>query len=98
MRAIKSTTAVRLVSVAALMLLASGCVRNNPTAEATETEAALCTAWGGSLPTRSAGDTQQTADEIGLAYDVFLAACRGFELTFGGQASEKKGTSAGGAG
>ena len=47
----------------------------NRTPEATATEAALCRAWGQSLPTRSSRDTPETQDEIGQAYDVQAAAC-----------------------
>ncbi|WP_432256063.1 hypothetical protein [Limimaricola sp. AA108-03] len=42
---------------------------------ATETEAALCEAWAGALPSRSHRDTEQTRAEISAAYDAFLAAC-----------------------
>jgi hypothetical protein len=98
MMAINSTTVARWTFVAALTLLASGCATINPTAEATETEAALCAAWGGSLPSRSQADTLRTSEEIGLAYDVFVAGCPGFDLTFGAYPSDKKGTSAGGGG
>tara|TARA_R110002073_G_scaffold18564_16_gene68641 strand:+ start:894 stop:1067 length:174 start_codon:yes stop_codon:yes gene_type:complete len=39
------------------------------------TDAALCRAWGESLPSRSRADTEQTAQEIGAAYADFAAAC-----------------------
>lgn len=57
-----------------LMLLAvvAAC---SPMIEATETERELCIAWRDSLPSRSHADTDQTQDEIGVAYDVQAAAC-----------------------
>jgi hypothetical protein len=49
---------------------------------ATETEAALCESWRDSLPSRSSRDTEETQDEIENGYNVFLAACDGYELPF----------------
>ena len=46
--------------------------------EATATEAALCQAWGASLPSRSRQDTPQTQAEITQAYADFAAACPGY--------------------
>lgn len=46
--------------------------------QATETEIALCEAWGGSLPSRSRDDTDQTQIEIGIAYADFVSACPDF--------------------
>ena len=65
-----------------LMPLAAvaGCTKTTPAA--TETEAARCTAWRDSLPSRSKSDTPQTQAEIGTSYDVFLAACPGYGLPF----------------
>lgn len=70
-------------STAQLMLCAAmglaGCDTpapvENRTPEVTATEAALCRAWGQSLPTRSSRDTPETQAEIGQAYDVQAAAC-----------------------
>ncbi len=57
----------------------AGCVAPKPvqnrTPEATATEAALCRAWGQSLPGRSSRDTPETQAEIGQAYDIQAAAC-----------------------
>ena len=47
-------------------------------AGATETYAEQCFQWGNSLPSRSRSDTQQTKDEIQIAYGTFLAACPEF--------------------
>jgi Flp pilus assembly protein TadD len=58
---------------AGLMMLTSGCVTTMTQASATEQ--AICEAWGGSLPTRSRSDTQQTQDEIQQAYAVQDAVC-----------------------
>jgi hypothetical protein len=64
---------------AALMLFAAiltGCSAiTEKRATATDTETALCIAWGRSLPTRSHRDTQQTRDEITASYANFEAAC-----------------------
>ncbi|MEI4263904.1 hypothetical protein [Roseovarius sp. D0-M9] len=68
------TRAALLICAGGLMLLAAACETRNPTSEATETERAICEAWGGSLPSRSRADTERTRAEIGVAYDVFLAA------------------------
>ena len=86
------------------MLLGVACTTNSPTSEATETERALCEAWGQSLPSRSSWDTDVTRSEIGVSYDVFFAACPGSILTFSRSdplrsplgAPEKEGTSRGG--
>lgn len=68
----------------ALLLFATACARPTPvTVEATATEDARCEAWRDALPSRSRSDTQQTQDEIALLYDVFLAACEGYDLPFG---------------
>lgn len=64
-----------LLMLAAITL--TGCSPMAMTAGATEQ--ALCTAWGGSLPSRSHRDTAQTADEIALGYAVFAASCPEFE-------------------
>lgn len=77
-----STVTGRLTFVAASMLLAAvttGCSIPR-TGAATATEAALCDAWSGALPSRSHRDTEQTRAEIGAAYDAFLAACEGRAL------------------
>lgn len=95
--AIRMTGAARLGLMIAFALLASGCATLNPTAEATETERAVCSGWGGSLPSRSRSDTQETRDEIGLAYDVFIAACPETGASLGLLSPEKMGPSAGGA-
>lgn len=42
------------------------------------TEAAICRAWGNSLPTRSRADTEQTQAEIQLGYADFQNACPAF--------------------
>ena len=63
-----------LLSVTVLAVL-SGCARLT-TPAVSETEAALCDVWQGSLPTRSQRDTAQTIAEIGRAYDVFEAVCQ----------------------
>ena len=66
-------------SIAALTLLVAtltGCASITERAViATDTEKALCIAWGRSLPTRSRADTDQTRDEITLGYGQFAAAC-----------------------
>jgi hypothetical protein len=64
---------LRIFGVGLIVTALSACV--NLTAPATETEAALCEAWGRSLPTRSRQDTQQTRDEIQVAYADFLNGC-----------------------
>ena len=56
-----------------LMTALSGCV--NWKAEATATEKELCRTWGESLPTRSKQDTDQTKEEITVAYADFANAC-----------------------
>ncbi len=66
------------------------------TAAVTETERALCEAWGGSLPTRSRADTARTRIEVGMGYDAFLAACDREALPSALSAPEKMGPSAGG--
>ena len=63
-------------STAALMLIALTLTACAPsTVPAGATDAALCRAWGESLPSRSRADTEQTAQEIGAAYADFAAAC-----------------------
>jgi hypothetical protein len=86
----------RLIYAAGSMLLAGACATTNPTSEATETERALCDEWGQSLPSRSRSDTDWTRAEIGVAYDVFAAACPGYPITFRLVAPESLGPSAGG--
>ena len=76
------TKAGRLICGVGLMLLGAACATSNPTSAATETERARCEAWGQSLPSRSRADTARTRSEIGLAYDVYVAACPGFRLAF----------------
>ena len=64
-------------SLTALMLAAltlSGC-SVNLRGEATATEAALCRAWGESLPTLSRSDTEQTKREVWQSYADFANAC-----------------------
>jgi hypothetical protein len=51
----------------------SGCMSSRTVA--TATEKTLCEIWGESLPTRSVDDTQQTRDEITVAYADFANAC-----------------------
>lgn len=65
--------------VVALITLVTGCQTPKTTA-GSATADAICVAWRDSLPSRSAADTPETIAEIGLAYDVFLAACKGFAL------------------
>lgn len=86
----------RLSCAVALMLLGAGCGTGNPTRAVTETERALCESWGGSLPSRSRLDTERTTAEIGVSYDVFEAACPGFDLTFRLALQESLGPFAGG--
>ena len=62
-----------LISAAALAML-MGCTPTT-TPEVTATTEAMCDVWEGSLPSRSAQDTEQTRAEIGRAYDVFEAVC-----------------------
>lgn len=57
-----------------LIGLMSGC-GTSMTPDGGATEAELCRAWGGSLPTRSHSDTDQTKDEIQAGYAIFAAAC-----------------------
>jgi len=94
------TRAGRLICGAGSMLLAAACATSNPTSEATETERALCEAWGQSLPSRSRADSAGTRSEIGLAYDVYVAACPGYRIAFDSPqrqaAPESLGPSAGG--
>lgn len=96
----KPTKVGRWIFGVALTLLVNGCATINPTAEATATEAALCTSWGDALPSRSVADTAQTRGEIGLAYDVFEAACpefaAGVDLLTRARLPETLGPSAGG--
>lgn len=66
---------VKFVMLSTLLGATSGCVTLTTTAVVTETERELCIAWRDSLPSRSRADTQRTRDEIGLAYDVHVAAC-----------------------
>ena len=61
---------------ASIGAILSGCA--STLSEATATEAALCEAWGESLPTRSRQDTAQTRAEITQAYTAFAAACPAF--------------------
>jgi len=58
---------------AGLMMLTSGCVTTMT--QASETEQAICEAWGGSLPSRSRSDTAQTIDEVGRAIAIYEAVC-----------------------
>lgn len=60
------------------------------TGAVTETERAACEAWRDSLPSRSRLDTAQTRAEIGDGYDVFLAACPGFQLMFRPEISDSE--------
>ena len=62
----------RYVMLSMLPVAVAAC---NPMTGGSETERALCEAWRDSLPTRSREDTDQTQNEIGLAYDVQAAAC-----------------------
>ena len=64
-----------LLSVTALVML-SACSPRVTTSAVSETEAAICDIWQGSLPTRSKADTPQTIAEIGRAYDQFEAVCQ----------------------
>jgi len=67
---------MRLTSATVFLLLATSLLAAcGMISGVTETEKALCVAWRDSLPTRSSRDTQQTQDEIGVAYDVQAAAC-----------------------
>lgn len=68
MRTLMLSAAVLAVTVL------SGC--GNLMGQATATEAAICQAWGDSLPTRSHADTQVTQDEIAVAYADFVNACQ----------------------
>jgi len=65
----------KFVMLSTLLGATSGCVTLTTMAEVTETERELCVSWRDSLPSRSRADTQLTRDEIGLAYDVHVAAC-----------------------
>lgn len=56
-----------------LAVFVSACAQSAPLASATEAE--LCRQWGGSLPTRSRSDTEQTKGEIQRAYAAFSLAC-----------------------
>lgn len=62
-----------IFAVASSAMLISGCAATTMPAGATEAE--LCRQWGGSLPTRSHGDTLATSAGIQRAYAVFAAAC-----------------------
>lgn len=62
----------RFVAASMLLALLAGCTTITA---GTETERAICQAWGEALPTRSRSDTIQTQAEIGVLYDVFEAAC-----------------------
>lgn len=70
-------TRMRTISViASAGILMSACVGTTIPGGATERE--LCRQWGGSLPTRSRADTEQTAREIQSAYATFELACPDF--------------------
>ena len=58
---------------AGLLMLTSGCVTTMT--QASETEQAICEAWGGSLPSRSRSDTPQTIDEVGRAIAIYESVC-----------------------
>ena len=63
----------------AIVLILTGLIGCAPTTTpVTATEAALCRAWGESLPSRSRADTAQTQAEIQLGYADFQNACPGF--------------------
>ena len=66
----------KLIGVLALLAV-TGC--ETTLTQVSATEAALCSAWGESLPTRSHSDTEQTQAEIETGYDVFVAACPDFD-------------------
>jgi hypothetical protein len=68
-----------MIFVVVLVLLAvSGCSWTKMTTRGTAIEA-VCLEWGGSLPTRSREDTEQTQIEIGTAYRVYRAVCKDIE-------------------
>jgi hypothetical protein len=66
-----------LASAAALIGLTTACA--STMTRGSETETAICEAWGDALPTRSRNDTQTTINEITLLYARFAAACPQFE-------------------
>ena len=66
----------KFVVASMLLGLAGACTPT--TGAATATEAEICRAWRGSLPSRSVQDSVQTRAEIGTAYDVQAAACPNF--------------------
>jgi hypothetical protein len=62
------------------MAFAIGCVMcltacGDTTTQGSETETAICDAWGQSLPTRSRDDTPTTIEQITRLYATFAAAC-----------------------
>jgi len=65
-------TAPAIFAIGCAMLV-TGC--GTTLIEGSETEAAICDAWGGALPTRSRSDTQATIDQITGLYATFAAAC-----------------------
>lgn len=70
------TFAIVSMPLAAIMLQACGLSATRAgVTDGAPVAAELCRSWGDSLPTRSRADTPQTADEIGLAYANFAAAC-----------------------
>ena len=63
-----------LMIFAVALVTLTGCMTTMQT-EASATEAAICDAWGGALPTRSRSDTQTTIDQITGLYATFAAVC-----------------------
>ncbi|MDJ0826971.1 MAG: hypothetical protein QNJ16_15870 [Rhodobacter sp.] len=73
----------RIVLPLAALITLPACDLTRTAAGATDgtpgpTEAALCRAWGESLPTRSRSDTGRTAEEIEAGYTDFASACPDF--------------------
>ena len=82
MKTIKKRLIFVLVWMLLVLLPACGLKPLAQTHAASATEAALCDEWGNSLPSRSHKDTQQTQDEIGEGYDVYVWSCPGSSLPF----------------
>lgn len=62
-----------IFAIVSIAILTTGCASTTGQGGATSDE--LCRQWGGSLPTRSRSDTDQTKAEIQKAYATFDLAC-----------------------
>jgi len=75
----KGTKKMQMIFVIALSaIFLTGCVKPT-TMQGGATETELCRQWGGSLPSRSRLDTDQTKKEIQDGYGTFVLACPKFD-------------------